>query len=142
MKEITSESVRANMQLPPDMKAAYDKIIKAGLKVMFDPKTQDQTIEFMRGEGDMGQKVGEGVAAVMVLLFKESNETMPPQLVIPAGIELVVHAADVARNGGMDMTDNDIAEAMGVMVETVMKQFGVDPAQLQTANSGLQPQGV
>ncbi len=34
---VTSESVRANMKLPPGSEAAYDKIIKAGLKMMFAP---------------------------------------------------------------------------------------------------------
>lgn len=146
MQEITVESVRSEMQIPKEMQDAYSRIVKAGLKLMFDPSTRAQTMEFMEGEGDFAQKMGEGIAAVMAMLFKESNETMPPQLIIPAGIELLVHAAEVADKAGEDVSNEVIAEAMGTFVESMMRQFGMDPAQMQSMvsglNSGEKPQGA
>lgn len=146
MEEITVDSVRSELKIPQELQDAYSRIVKAGLKLMFDPSTRQQTMEFMDGDGDFAQKLGEGIAAVMALLFKESNQTMPPQLVIPAGIELLVHAAEVAEKGGEPVGKDVIAEAMGVFVEGAMRQFGVDPAQMQgmvsNMNSGASPQGV
>lgn len=137
MKDISVDSVRSEMKVPPELQDAYTRIVKAGLKLMFDPSTRDQTIEFMDGEGNFPQKLGEGIAAVMSLLYRESNQTMPPQLIIPAGIELLVHAAEVAEKGGEAIDAQVVAEAMGVYVESVMKQFGIDPAQMQGMVSGM-----
>jgi hypothetical protein len=137
MQDISVESVRGEMKVPPELKDAYSRIVKAGLKLMFDPSTRDQTIAFMDGEGNFPQKLGEGIAAVMAMLFRESNQTMPPQLIVPAGIELLVHAAEVAEKGGEQVDAQVVAEAMGVYVEAVMKQFGVDPAQMQGMVSGM-----
>lgn len=137
MQEITVDSVRSEMQIPKEMQDAYSRIVKAGLKLMFDPSTRAQTMEFMESDGDFAQKMGEGIAAVMALLYRESNQTMPPQLIIPAGIELLVHAAEVAGKAGEDVSNEVIAEAMGTFVESMMRQFGVDPAQMQGMVSGL-----
>lgn len=123
----TPDGARSQMQLPDELRDAYVRVVDAGLKLMFDPQTRDQTIAFMEGPGEPAQKLGEGVAAVMALLFKESNQTMPPQLVIPCGYELLLHAADVAKKGGMELDNNTVAEAAAIMVESVMKHFGVDP---------------
>jgi len=135
-EELTAESARAQMQLPEELKEAYERVVEAGLKVMFDPSMRERTLEFMEGPGEPAEKMGEGVAAVMALLFKESNNTMPPQIVIPAGVELLLHAVDVARSGGMEMSQDDVAEAMAIMVEAVFRQFGADPQEMQMMNQG------
>lgn len=134
--EYTAERARSEMEIPDELKDAYERVVEAGLKVMFDPSMRERTMEFMQGEGDPATKLGEGVAAVMALLFKESNNTMPPQVVIPAGVELLLHAADVAKAGGMGVDQNVVAEAMAIMVEAVFRQFGADPQQMQMMING------
>jgi hypothetical protein len=138
-EELTAESARAQMQLPEELKEAYVRVVDAGLKVMFDPSMRERTLEFMEGPGDPAEKMGEGIAAVMVLLFKESNETMPPQVIIPAGIELLIHAADVARKSGLAMTQDDVAEAIGVFVEATFRQFGTSLEEAGGMMQGAQP---
>jgi hypothetical protein len=124
----TVQGARAKMNMPKDLQAAYVRIVEAGMKVMFDPQTRGQTIAAMEEPGDMATKLGDGVAAVMALLFKESNKTMPPQLIIPCGVELLLHAAAVAKSGGMEIDNNTMAEAMAIMIEKVMQTSGVDAA--------------
>lgn len=128
---ITPESVRSNMKIPEGLQAAYDKVVTAGLKVMFDPSTREQTMQFMEGPGPVAEKLAQGVTGVMLLLYKESNQSMPPQVMIPAGLELLVHAAEVAGKSGLAVEKNDIAEGMADMVGLLLKQFGVDPEQMQ-----------
>lgn len=142
MQDLNSSNVRSQMALPPDMQEPYKKIIQAGLKIMFDPTTRGETIKFMAGPGDMGDKIGVGVASVILMLFKESNQTMPPQLMIPAGTELVVHACDVSAEAGKPIDKADMAQAMGTMIEMIFEKLGIDPAQLQSASSGIKPQGM
>jgi hypothetical protein len=134
---LDAASVRKGMKLPQGMEAAYDKIIKAGIKVMFDPTTRDETMSFIEESGGDPMKMAEGVTAVVVSLFQQSNDTMPPNLLIPAGIELLVHAADVAKAGGMDIPKEAIAEAMSQVVQQILTKFGATPEQMQKMMSGM-----
>lgn len=134
---LDAASVRKGMQLPKGMEAAYDKIVKAGLKVMFDPSTQDDTMNFIEESNGDPTKMAEGVTAVVVSLFEQSNNTMPPNLLIPAGIELLVHAADVANAGGMNLDKQAIAEAMSSVVQQILVKFGATPEQMQKMMSGM-----
>lgn len=122
----TVEGARAKMNMPKDLQPTYVRIVEAGMKLMFDQRTRDGTIAFLEEPGDMATKLAEGVTAVMAVLFKESNGTMPPQLVIPCGVELLLHVAAVANKGGMNIDNNTIAEAMANLVESIMKLFKVD----------------
>ena len=144
--QLDAASVRKGMKLPQGMEAAYDKIVKAGIKVMFDPTTRDDTMNFIEESNGDPMKMAEGVTAVVVSLFQQSNETMPPNLLIPAGIELLVHAADVAKAGGMDIPKEAIAQAMSQVVQQILTKFGATPEQMQkmmtSMDSGQQPQGA
>jgi hypothetical protein len=137
VNEITSDSVRKQMELPKGLDKAYDKIIKAGLKVMFDPSMREETMGYIEDSGVDPAKMAEGVAAVVVTLFKESNETLPPNLIVPAGIELMVHAAEVAKSGGMDVPNEVLAEAMSEVVQQLLTKFGVSPESMQELMGGM-----
>ena len=135
-QEITSGSVRSQMKLPNGLEAAYDKIIKAGLKVMFDPTMRDDTLSFIEESQGDPAKMAEGVSSVVITLWKESNETLPPTLIIPAGIELMVHAAEVAKSGGMQVDNQLLAEAMAQTVQQLLVKFGATPQEMQQLMSG------
>lgn len=135
--EVTADSVRANMKLPAGMEAAYDKIIKAGLKMMFDPSMQEETLSFIEEANGDPAKMAEGVTAIVVTMFQHSNNTMPPNLIIPAGIELLVHAADVAKAGGQELPKEAVAQAMSEVVKQILTKFGATPEQMQKMLSGM-----
>jgi hypothetical protein len=135
--DMTPEGVRKGMKLPEGMEAAYDKIIKAGLRVMFDPSTREETASFIEESGGDPAKLAEGVTAVVVALFEQSNQTMPPNLIIPAGIELSVHAAEVAANSGMELPKEAVAEMMAEVVQQILVKFGATPEQMQKMMSGM-----
>jgi hypothetical protein len=140
-KPITSKNVRSQMQLPKGMAEPYDRIVKAGIKMMFDPSTREETMQFMEQSGGDPAQMAEGVSSVMAALFQQSNETMPPTLIIPAGVELLVHAVEVAKGGGMEVSDQQIAEGMGQMVEQIFTKFGVSPEEMQSFFAGGQQGG-
>lgn len=135
--DLTPEGVRGQMQIPQELQAAYDKIIKAGLKVMFDPTTRAETMAFMNESGGDPEKLATGVMSVMVSLYQQSNETLPPNLIIPSGVELMVHAADVAKEAGMEISKEMLAEAMSSMVMQTLQKFGATPEQMQKLMGGM-----
>lgn len=136
VQEITPQSVRAGMHMPPSLAPAYEKIVAAGMKVMFDPKTHGQMLQLMQEPGPLEQKLGTGIAGLMLLLYTQSNRTMPPQLIIPAGIELLLHAVDFLKKSGQDVPNEVVAEGIALMVQTLMQKFGLDPAKLQAKLQG------
>lgn len=135
--EFDASTVRRDLKLPKDMEVAYDRIIKAGLKVMFDPSMREETMGFIEEAGGDPKKMAEGVTAVVVTLYQQSNGTLPPNLLIPAGIELLAHAADVANAGGMQVGKEAVAEAMSAVVQEILVKFGATPAQMQKLMSGM-----
>jgi hypothetical protein len=145
--DLSPAGVRAKMNLPDNLKGAYDRVVLAGMKVMFSPETHQQAMSFLSEEnGPADQRIGQGVAALMGLLIKQSNNTMPPQVVIPAGIELVAAAGDFLKQSGDQVTDDDIAGAMAEYTQIVLQQAGGDSPEklrqmLQQAGGGV-PEGA
>jgi predicted DNA-binding protein (UPF0251 family) len=79
----------------------------------------------------LDQRLGKGIAGLMLLMFKESNATMPPDIIIPAGIKLMMEAVDFLRDSGLEKpTNSDIAGGMEVMISTILEKFGVAPEKM------------
>jgi hypothetical protein len=115
----------------PEVQEAYERVVIAGLKVMFSKESHKLMLDELQKEGPMGQKLGMGIAGLMLLLIKESNGTIPPEVIIPAGINLLTRAADFIRKSKIDkITNGDIGDAMEVFISTILEKFGVDPAKM------------
>lgn len=144
--EISAESFRSKMTIPPELKKSYDAGVKNGLLMMFSKQTREETLKFMEGGNDVPQSMADGIFSVVVFLHDQSNGTMPPQIIIPVGVELLAHAVDVAKKAGIEVTDADVAEGMGRFIEAVLTASGVGPEQMQKMvagmDSGQNPQGV
>ena len=129
--DLNTETIKENIKMPPEFQEAYERVVIAGMKVMFSKESHKLMLDELQKEGPIGQKLGMGIAGLMLLLFKESNQTMPPQVIIPAGVELLMQAADFIRNTKIEkITNADIGEAMEVMISTILQKFGVDPEQM------------
>jgi len=121
------EAIRAGLHLSGNQGAQLDRIVLAGRKVMFSPQSHKLFLDQLNGPGTLAQKMGQGVAGLMGLLWQESKQSLPPQLLIPAGMVLVSVAADFLRKGGMDVTDQDVAGGIESLVTALLQAGGVDP---------------
>jgi len=120
--------VDAQIKVSPELKEPYQRVLLAGMKVLFDPQTHELALKQLEGPGPIAERLGKGIAGLMLTLFKESNRTMPPQLLIPAGTALLVRAADFLEQGGAEQVGNaEVAQAMVVMTDSLMAAFGLDP---------------
>lgn len=133
-EELTPEKVNSQIKMPPELQEAYDRVVLAGMKVMFDKATHSKVMKAIEGEGPLSKRLGVGIAGLMATLFKQSNNTIPPQVLIPAGTNLLMQAADFLKRTGTEPVSNqDIGEAMQVMINTILDMFGVDPMKLRGA---------
>lgn len=131
-KELTLENVKKTIEIPPELQEAYDRVVVAGMKVMFSKETHRIMLKEMQKGGPASERLGQGIAGLILTLFKESNETMPPQVMIPAGVELMMQAVDFIRKTGMEeITNEDIGGAMEIMIRTILQAFGMKPEQFE-----------
>lgn len=140
--KIDPAGIRAQIQVPPDMQDAYQRVVVAGGKFMFDERTHEQAIKGLEGEGPIGDRLGAAIANLMQLLFMQSNKTMPPQVILPAGVDLLSQAAAFIQDAKIEpITAKDLGRAMVVMISSLTKMFGGDASKLEAAAGGAMPEG-
>ena len=138
-RRINVAAARQSMSIPPEKQDTYAKIVAAGKKILYSPQMDPEIQQLLEGEGDLGQKLGMGVFGLVSLLLAKSNGTLPADLLVPAGCELVVEAATMLEETGVKITDRDIARGASVFVRQVMQKAGIDENQLAQGVAGGDP---
>lgn len=142
-EELTPEAVSENIQMPPELQEAYDRVVLAGMKIMFSKDSHKLMLKELQKPGPVGQKLGQGIAGLMLILVKESNNSIPPAVLIPAGIQLMMQAVDFMRQTGMEkVTNQDIGDGMELMIMTLMEKFGASPEKVQQMLNQFDNQNV
>lgn len=136
-EELTPEAVSQNIKMPPELQEAYERVVIAGMKMMFSKETHRIMLKELQKKGPISQRLGQGIAGLMLILFKESNNTMPPQVIIPAGTQLTMEAVDFMRKTGVaKVTNKDIGDALQMMISTIIEKFGGNPGQIEQMANG------
>lgn len=133
MKTFDSTEIRGQLKsnVPPQMREAYDKVVSAGMKFMFDEKTHKFMQQEIDGPGPVDDKLATGILGLMKMLITQSKGAFPHQLIIPAGIELMLHAADyVAQTGKGEVTPDVMGSAIHKFVIQIFGEAGVPEGQL------------
>ena len=125
------------MHLPPTLESAYQHAVAAGMEILLAQETQDEIMQALQLPGDVTDKLAQGIAGLMLVLFDQTNKTMPPQVIIPAGIELLVHAAEFLDKSGTEVSDKEVAAATASMIQILLKKFGVDPQKMMGAMDAM-----
>jgi len=142
--DVSPKAIRAQMHIPPELQRPYAKIVMAGMKVMFSDGTHGMLVDrLLKSQGNLPQALGQGAADLMFLLVHESNNGIPPQLIVPAGTELIAHAADFLAQAGQPVSTADFAQAVAVFTKTVLSKVGMDPNKVMAGGQQTQqPQGA
>jgi hypothetical protein len=130
--DLSTKAVSDNINMPPELQEAYERVVVAGMKVMFSKESHRAMLKELERPGPIDQRLGKGVAGLMLLLFKESNGTMPPAVIVPAGVKLLMEAVDFMRETGLgDPTNNEIGNGMQIMISIILEKFGVAPDKME-----------
>lgn len=130
---LSAQAMIEQMHLDPQQREQLDRIVLAGMKVMFDQKSHKMLLEQMNGPGTIPDKLGKGIAGLLGLLMQESQNSLPPNLLIPAGIVLMARAAEFLNGSGTPVPPETFAQAMTSMITLVLQTFGVDPQRVAAA---------
>lgn len=132
-------------KLDPQKHGSLDRIFTAGMKIMFGKDSHHLLLDSMQGDQPIKDKLAIGITKLMVMMFQQSNGSMPPDLIIPAASMLMAKVVEYLERTGEPVSDDDYSAAMGAMFKLLMKQFGATDehfAEADATHGGLpqQPQ--
>ncbi len=117
-------------RVPGDLKDEWERIMVAGMKFMFDKQGNSMINKALETEGDQAKTVGQGCARLMVMMFKESGSKMSQELIIPAGIAMILLLSKYMKKAGFPaFTAADLGRAVEIYMYTILPAFGVQPEQ-------------
>lgn len=112
---------------PPEMRDAVDRIVAAGMKIMYSPSMRKELMNELQRDVPMPQKLAEGVVGLVLTLDKQTKGGLPMAAIFPAEMELLAEAAELAQSAGQTVTQQDFNDAaMGMAVLTAKKMGGND----------------
>lgn len=119
-----------------DNKAAYERVVIAGSKIMFDPKTHGK-MELVRNPASRANPevtISNGIAGLMWLMFLQSQKKMGFEPLIMGGLTLMCQAIDFAERGlGIKFDEEMISNTSRMVVEHLFEKMGITPEQLHEA---------
>lgn len=124
--KITPDMLRGKMHVTAQQGQQLDRIVLAGLKVMFSKQSHPMMMEVMQGPDPVPYKLSQGICGLLGLLMRESKNSLPPNLMVPAGMILMAHAAEFLRKSGIKVSDQDIGNGIEMMTDTLMHSAGMD----------------
>jgi hypothetical protein len=121
-----------DQKVPPKDKNAYDRIVLAGMKVLFSKNTHSQIMQGVKEAQDKVTTAADGIVGLMGMLHKESRGTMPVGPMILAGMSLLMQALDFMEQAGMVQVDNAVLDtATQHYIETLLPKIGMTPEKIQ-----------
>lgn len=120
-------SIENNPQFQKD-NDAMQRVILAGMKLMYDPKTFPLFKEGLTQDAPISQILSVQTAGLIKLLEDKSNNTIPKNIIAPSAIMLLTEMARfVTESGIAKPSDSDIKTAMQKVLGIVTKLYSAPP---------------
>lgn len=138
LTSIEEEIKQRLIKFAPELQPAYEKVVLAGDKIMFDPKTHQhmELVKNPESRKNPVKTVSAGVTGLMWIMFQQSKQKMDYRVLVMAGTAILMHAIDFAERGmGITFTNDMIAQASQAMSYNLFKKLGITPDQIEQAVS-------
>lgn len=117
--------------MSPELRDAYERVLVAGKKMMYAPETAEAIQGIILDDAvPMKNKLGEGIANLLVMMDNQGNGTIPKDVLIPVGVSLMFEAADYMFECGLEVTPEDLSDGMEMMVYSIYEAYGVPAAEV------------
>ena len=119
--------------MSPELRDAYERVLVAGKKMMYAPETAEAIHGIILDDAvPMKNKLGEGIANLLVMMDNQGNGTIPKDALIPVGVALMFEAADYMFECGLEVTPEDLSDGMEMMVYSIYEAYNVPAAEVDT----------
>jgi len=110
---------------------AYDRVLTAAMKMMYSADNSQMMQQIIMDEQiPVANKLGEGIANLLVMMDNQGNGTIPKEIIVPVGVALMFEAADYLFEVGIEFTENDLGDALELLIRSVLVGYGIDPAKI------------
>lgn len=111
-------------QISPQDKSAIQRIVTAGKRLMFDPKTFPMLKAGMTRNMPMPQKLATNAAGLMKILQDKAKGSIPRKFLIPAASMLMLEIGKFIEDAKLgNPTAEDMKAAFAVLVQTMRQVF-------------------
>jgi len=129
--EQTRQKILESVQ-PQELTQAIEKVVEAGKKILYSPKTRDMVMQELQTEGDIEDVIGSGVAKLTGLVYVEYKKTLPMEVLMPVSMLLMLEVLDFLEQGGKIQVNNDtLAETTQATASAMLQLLGVTPEKLE-----------
>lgn len=113
------------MQVNPRDMQAFEKVVLAGMKVMFDKKTFDLMKNgLLKKDVPIAKRLATETAGLMKLLDGKAKNGIPPQILPSAAAMLLMEMAKFMKEAGADNpTEADIDAALQMLMQLLAQVF-------------------
>ena len=126
MKAHMDELANMVKVMAPEMRDAYERVLTAGKKMMYAPETAEAVHGLILDDSiPMANKLGEGVANLMIMLDNQGNGTIPKDVLIPVGVTLIFEAVDYMYECGLEATAEELSDGLELMVYGIYEGYNI-----------------
>ena len=95
---------RPTVPVSPDMREAVDRVVAAGMKMMYAPEMKDERDKVLAMTEPVALVLAQTVTGLTLVLDKKSQGGIPMPALFPAAIELLADLADLFVKAGKPVT--------------------------------------
>ena len=127
----TEQAIQAKIQ--PQYQNAFQRTVTAGLTIMYSPQSHQITMAQLTKPGDPAHNVSEGAAKLVGILYKQSKNTMPIQIMAPAAMIFMCEGLGfLEQSGKLQVNPQILSSATHDTAAYVLKLMGVSQQQMHT----------
>lgn len=134
--------------MTPQETEILQRVVMAGMKIMFAPQTFPMLKSGIEKEQPMPQKLAENAVGLLKILQDKAGGNIPRQLLIPAAAMLMLEIGKTMHDLKMpEPTAEDVKAAYSLLAQMVAKEFPRNGAPTQqppqpAAQPAAQPAGL
>jgi hypothetical protein len=116
-----------------DEQESYEKLVVAGMKLLYDDKTHKKVVDMLRQGADTPPKTLSNVSMMVFSEIDKASGGTVPEMVIAQGVDaLLEEVATIAQESGAFPVDEQVAtQAREEMMLALGEQFGADDTDVQ-----------
>lgn len=131
--DASAEVEKMAAAMGPEREEAFRRVVMAGKKILYGPETQDIVNEFMGQDAPIEEKLGVGIANLVIMIDNKAQGNIPKDVMIPAATVLLFDAADFLRESGEEISVEVLGAAYEQMFYAIYAGYGASPEQVDQA---------
>jgi len=142
MNQLIEKARQALLQkVDPRLRGVIDKVVASGKQVMYSEQSRQMAVQELK-RGTDPESVGAAVAKLAAVLFNQSKQTTPMNVLLPATMLLLFEALEFLEEAGTLQVDApQLAEYVQATGSAFLQMLGVTPEKLQQMIGQAAPAG-